>query len=158
LTGYLSLGCHPGGDWTNMWHWTFKEKVTAFPVTATFFFFIAFLEKNFIINTGWFSRYRPQTSLPANIQRVCQSIKGWWTNYWLLPTRRCNMSHFKCEHERNWKFFKEKIISKNLATQISRSNACRLLFLGPIEGHSVQKYTPHNRTTPRRYTPRDSSR
>ena len=29
---------------------------------------------------------------------------------------------------------------------------------GPIEGKSVQKYTPHNRTTQRRYTPRDSSR
>ena len=28
----------------------------------------------------------------------------------------------------------------------------------PIEGQSVQKYTPHNRTTQRRYTPRDSSR
>ena len=40
----------------------------------------------------------------------------------------------------------------------SRSNACRLLSLGPIEGQSVQKCTPHNRTTQRRYTPRDSSR
>jgi len=40
----------------------------------------------------------------------------------------------------------------------SQSNACRLLSLGPIEGQSVQKYTPHNRTTQRRYTPRDSSR
>ena len=29
---------------------------------------------------------------------------------------------------------------------------------GPIEGQSVQKYTPHNRTTQRSYTPRDSSR
>jgi len=29
---------------------------------------------------------------------------------------------------------------------------------GPIEGQSVQKYTPHNRTTQRRHTPRDSSR
>jgi len=44
-----------------------------------------------------------------------------------------------------------------LATQISRSNACRLLSLGPIEGQSVQKCTPHNRTTQRRYTSRDSS-
>jgi hypothetical protein len=31
---------------------------------------------------------------------------------------------------------------KPLATQTSRSNACRLLSLGPIEGQSVQKYTP----------------
>ena len=45
-----------------------------------------------------------------------------------------------------------------MTTQISRSNACRLLSLGPIEGQSVQKYTPHTRTTQRSYTPRDSSR
>jgi hypothetical protein len=55
-------------------------------------------------------------------------------------------------------FFQDNYLKKPLATQISRSNACRLLSLGPIEGQSVQKYTPHNRTTQRRYTPRDSSR
>ena len=100
----------------------------------------------------------PNYRLPANI-RVCQSINGWWTNYWVLPTRRCNMSHFKCQHARNWKFFsRQNYLKKPLATQISRSNACLLLSLGPIEGQSVQKYTPQNRTTQRRYTPRDSSR
>jgi len=46
---------------------------------------------------------------------------------------------------------------KRLETRGSRSNACRLPSLGPNEGQSVQKYTPHNRTTQRRYTPRDSS-
>ena len=51
----------------------------------------------------------------------------------------------------------QKLVKK-LETRGSRSNACRLLSLGPIEGQSVQKYTPHNRTTQRRYTPRDSSR
>ena len=51
----------------------------------------------------------------------------------------------------------QKLVEK-LETRGSRSNACRLLSLGPIEGQSVQKYTPHNRTTQRRYTPRDSSR
>jgi len=51
----------------------------------------------------------------------------------------------------------QKLVKK-LETGGSRSNACRLLSLGPIEGQSVQKYTPHNRTTQRRYTPRDSSR
>ena len=51
----------------------------------------------------------------------------------------------------------QKLVKK-LETGGSRSNACRLLSLGPIEGQSVQKYTPHNRTTERRYTPRDSSR
>ena len=49
----------------------------------------------------------------------------------------------------------QKLVKK-LETRGSRSNACRLLSLGPIEGQSVQKYTPHNRTTQRRYTPRDS--
>jgi len=47
---------------------------------------------------------------------------------------------------------------KKLETRGSRSNACRLLSLGPIEGQSVQKYTPHNGTTQRCYMPRDSSR
>jgi len=47
---------------------------------------------------------------------------------------------------------------KNLDTKGSRSNACRLLSSGPIEGQSVQKYTQHNRTIQRRHTPRDSSR
>ena len=47
---------------------------------------------------------------------------------------------------------------KKLETRGSRSNAWRFLSLGPIEGQSVQKYTPHNRTTQRRYTPRDSIR
>jgi len=49
-----------------------------------------------------------------------------------------------------------QILVKKLETRGSRSNACRLLSLGPTEGQSVQKYTPHNRITQRRYTPRDS--
>ena len=51
----------------------------------------------------------------------------------------------------------QKLVKK-LETRGSRSNACRLLCLGPNERQSVQKCTPHNRTTQRRYTPRDSSR
>ena len=51
----------------------------------------------------------------------------------------------------------QKLVKK-LETRGSRSNACRLLYLGPIEGQSVQKYTPNNRKTQRRYMPRDSSR
>jgi len=51
----------------------------------------------------------------------------------------------------------QKLVKK-LEKRGSRSNACRLLSLGPIEGQSVQKYTPHNWTARRRYTPRDSSR
>ena len=51
----------------------------------------------------------------------------------------------------------QKLVKK-LETRGSQSEACRLLSLRPIEGQSVQKYTPHNRTTQRRYTPSDSSR
>jgi len=50
----------------------------------------------------------------------------------------------------------QKLVKK-LQTRGSRSNACRLLSLWPIEGQSVQKYTPYNRTTQRLYTPRYSS-
>jgi len=39
-------------------------------------------------------------------------------------------------------FERQNYLEKPLATQISRSNACRLLSLGPIEGQSVQKCTP----------------
>jgi len=51
----------------------------------------------------------------------------------------------------------QKLVKK-LETRGSRSNACRLLSLGPIEEQSVKKYTLHNRTTQRSYAPRDSSR
>ena len=51
----------------------------------------------------------------------------------------------------------QKLVKK-LETRGSRSNAHRLLSLGPIEGQSVQKHTPQNRTTQRRYTPRDYRR
>ena len=50
----------------------------------------------------------------------------------------------------------QKLVKK-LETRGSRSNTCLLLSLGPIEGQSIQKYTPHNRTTQRCYTPRNSS-
>jgi len=51
----------------------------------------------------------------------------------------------------------QKLVKK-LETRGSRSDACRLLSLRSIEVQSVQKYTPHNRTTQRRYMPRGSSR
>ena len=51
----------------------------------------------------------------------------------------------------------QKLVKK-LETRGSRSNACRLLSLGPTDGQSERKYTPHNRTTQRCYTSRDSSR
>jgi len=57
-----------------------------------------------------------------------------------------------------WKTCTIQKLVKKLETRGSRSNACRLLSLGPIEGQNVQKYTSQIRTTQRRYTPRDSSR
>ena len=54
------------------------------------------------------------------------------------------------------KCYIQKLVKK-LETRGSRSNACRLLCLVSTEGQSVQKYNLHNRTTQRRYTPRDSS-
>ena len=69
------------------------------------------------------------------------------------------MSHFKCQHARNWKFFKDRIISKNLWPPRSPDLTPADFFLwGSIEEQSVQKYAPANRTTQRRYTPRDWSR
>ena len=102
----------------------------------------------------------PNYCLPASIQRVCQSINVWWTNCRVLPTRRCNMSHFKCQHARNWKFFfKDRIMSKNFwPPRFPDLTPAYFFIWGPTEGQSVHEYTPHNRTTQRRYTPRDCSR
>ena len=80
--------------------------------------------------------------------------------YWQTGSFKVGQTAFRTEFgERRApsKFCIQKLVKK-LETRGSRSNACRLLSLGPIEGQSVQKYTPHNRTTQRRYTPRDSSR
>ena len=61
------------------------------------------------------------------------------TGYYQQHSATCHTSNASIR-EIEFFFFQERIISKNhLATQISRSNACRLLSLGPIEGQSVQK-------------------
>jgi len=51
----------------------------------------------------------------------------------------------------------QKLVKK-LETGEADLTPADFFLLGPIEGQSVQKYTPHNRTTQRRYTPRDRSR
>jgi len=82
------------------------------------------------------------------------------SKYWQIGSFKACQTAFRTEFgERRApsKFCNKKLVKK-LETRGSRSNTCRLLSLGPIEGQSVQKYTPHNRTTSRRYTPRDSSR
>ena len=78
------------------------------------------------------------------------------TGYYQKTVQHVTFQMLACEKLKV--FSRQNYLKKPLATQISRSNACRLLSLGPIEGQSVQKYNPHNRTTQRRYTPRDSSR
>jgi hypothetical protein len=84
------------------------------------------------------SLFRPYTS--STLQRYNTICYKTWE-----PSRSCDSG-------------KTEVSQKPLATQIFRSNACRLLSLGLIEEQGVQKYDPHNLTTQRRYTPRDWSR
>ena len=80
--------------------------------------------------------------------------------YWQTGSFKACQTAFRTEFSERRapsKFCIQKLVKK-LETRGSRSNACRLLSLGPIEGQSVQKYTPHNRTTQKRYTSRDSNR
>ena len=79
--------------------------------------------------------------------------------YWQTGSFKACQTAFRTEFgERRApsKYSFQKLVKK-LETRGSRSNACRLRSLGPIEGQIVQKYNPHNRTTQRCYTPRDSS-
>ena len=53
LTGCLSLGRRPGGDWTNTWpdktfYSLFKQKVVAAPSYLGIVFLIAFLEEGLL--------------------------------------------------------------------------------------------------------------
>jgi len=78
--------------------------------------------------------------------------------YWQTGSFKACQTVFRMEFgERRApsKFSIQKLVKK-LETRGSRSNACRLLSLGPTEGQSVQKYSPHIRISQRRYTPRDS--
>ena len=80
--------------------------------------------------------------------------------YWQTGSFKASQTAFRTEFgERRApsKFCIQKLVKK-LETRGSRSDACRLFSLRPIEGQSVQKYTPHNRTIQRCYKPTDSSR
>ena len=52
------------------------------------------------------------------------------------------MSHFKCQHVRNWKFFKAKIISKNLWPPRSPHLLPADFFLWVLLKGKMYKYTP----------------
>ena len=80
----------------------------------------------------------PNYCLPANIQQGCQ----WWTDCRVLPTRRCNVSHFKCQHARNWKYFKDRSISKNLWPPRSPDPTPADFFLWGLLKSKVYKNTP----------------
>jgi len=80
--------------------------------------------------------------------------------YWQTGSFKACQTAFRTEFGESCASSKcciQKLVKK-LETRGSRSNACRLISLGPIEGQILQKYTPHNLTTQRHYTPRDSSR
>jgi len=67
--------------------------------------------------------------------------------YWQTGSFKVCQTEFRTEFgERRApsKFCIQKLVKK-LETRGSRSNAYRLLSLGPIEGQIVQKYTAHNR-------------
>ena len=92
-----------------------------------------------------------RVSLPLEAPNYCQCIQSNSAGFSFVNTgRQVHLKHARRHFERN--------LVKDVHHRSVPSRNCRLLSLGPIEGQSVQKYTPHNRTTQRRYTPRDSSR
>jgi len=106
--------------------------------------------------------YRVSLSLEA--PNYCLCIQSNSVGFSFVNTgKQVYLKHARRHFERNLvKYVHHRRVAsrlvKKLETRGSRSNVCRLLSLGPIEGQSVQKFTPHNRTTQRRYTPGDSSR
>jgi len=112
---------------------------------------------------GLWANYRVSLSLEATNYCLCIQSKsaGFLVRkYWQTGLFKACQTAFRTEFgERSApsKCCIQKLVKK-LETRGSRSNACRLLSLVPTEGQSVQKYTPHNRTTQRGYTARDSSR
>ena len=102
--------------------------------------------------------YRVSLSLEA--PNYCLHIQSNSVGFLFVNTGRVCQMAFRTEFgERRApsKCCIQKLVKK-FETRGSRSDACRLLSLGPIERQSVQKYTPHNRTAQRRHTPRDSNR
>jgi len=115
-----------------------------------------------------------QAAISSTFYRVSLSLEG--SNYFLCiqsksagfsfvnTGKRVHLKHARRHFERNLvKDVHHRSVSiqklvKKLETRGSRSNACWLLSLGPTEGQSVQECIPNNRTTQRRYSPRDSSR
>jgi len=107
--------------------------------------------------------YRVSLSLEA--PNYCPCIQSNSAGFSFVNTgKQLHLKHARRHFERNLvKDVHHRIVPsrnwlKKLETRGSRSNVCRLHSLGPIEGQSIQKYTPHNRTTQLRYTPRDSNR
>ena len=97
-------------------------------------------------------KYRASHSLD-----YCLCIQSNSTGFSFINTgKQVHLKHARWHFERNLvkDVHHRSVASRNRLKKVetggSRSNACRLLSLGPVEGQSVQKYTPHNRTTQRR--------
>ena len=109
--------------------------------------------------------YLYSVSLSLEAPNFCLCIQSKSSGFSFVNTgKKVHLKHARRHFERKFgerraplKCCIQKLVKK-LETKGSRSNACRLLSLEPIEGQIVQKYTMHNRTIQRRYTPKDSRR
>ena len=68
--------------------------------------------------TGWVRHFLPRdfeySSLSGNLQRICGSTWWWRAPKRLFSARWSHMPHLEWEHDRNRKFFDDRIISKAL--------------------------------------------
>jgi len=113
------------------------------------------LAKNLLIIQGESLTRGPRLLSMYTVEQCAFLIRKYWQTCSFKACQTAFRTEFG-ERRAPSKCCIQKLVKK-LETRGSRSNTCRLLSLGPIEGQSVQKYTPHNRTTQRCYTPRDSS-
>ena len=102
--------------------------------------------------------YRVSLSLEA--PNYCLCIQSNSAGFSFVNTgKQVHLKHARRHFERNSvkDVHHRSVASRNWLKSLRQGEADFSVW-GPIEGQSVQKYTPHNRTTQRRYTPRDSSR
>jgi len=104
-------------------------------------------------------------SLSIEAPNYCLCIRSNSAGFSFVNTgKQFHLKHARRHFERNLaKDVHHRIVeSRNLLKGYRQGEAdltpADFFLWGPIEGQSVQKYTPHNLTTQIRYTPRDSSR
>ena len=108
-----------------------------------------------IVQGDSFARIPKLLSTYTVEQRGFLVRKNWQTGSF----KACQMTFRTefCERRAPSKCCIQKLVKK-LETRGSRSNACDFFLWGLLKGKVYKKYTPHNWTTQRRYTRRDSSR